>query len=62
MAILENRKPVVLELVKHGKALAETTGDPDVLEKVASVNQRYDVLESKSNEKEAFLDKVRHCL
>jgi hypothetical protein len=61
VAILENRKPVMLDLVKHGKALAETTGDPDVLEKVAYVNQRFDVMEGKSNEKEAFLDKVSRC-
>lgn len=58
MAVLDNRKPVVREMVKHGKSLAETTGDPEPLEKVATVSQKFNETESKSHEKEAFLDKV----
>ena len=46
------------DLAKHGKALAETTGDPEPLETVAAVNQRFNVIEGKSLEKAAFLDKV----
>lgn len=58
LAVLENRKPVLRDLVKHGKALAEQTGDPQPLETVAAVTQRFNETEDKSHEKEAFLDKV----
>jgi len=62
VAVLENRKPTVRDLIKHGKSLAETTGDPQPLEKVAAVSQRFNEIECKSLEKEAFLDKVSLAL
>lgn len=56
--MLDNRKPDLQDLNKHGKALTEKTGSPEIQEKVTAVNQKYNVLKVNLDEREDLLEKA----
>ena len=60
--MLNNRKPLLNDFNKHGKALAEKTGSPDVPDKLAAVNQKYDTLTAQLQEREDLLEKIAENL
>ena len=58
IVLMNNRRPELKDLEKHGKALTEKTGSPEWQEKAVAVQQKYNTMETKLHEREYVMEKI----
>ena len=58
IVLLNNRRPEIKDLDRYGKTLTEKTGSPEWQEKAAAVHLKFNVMETKLQEREDIMEKV----